>query len=99
MFAILIELRQARIVSYQYDHMLLLTLAVVLMNGGAVAMPDNLHIPALLETFYAARPANPSPSPYFVPGLPHVILIELRQALISYEDDRMLLLTLYRRVR
>ena len=27
----------------------------------------------------------PSPSPYYVPGLPHVILIELRQALISYQ--------------
>ena len=34
----------------------------------------------------AARPAYPSPSPHFVPGLPHVILIELRQALISYQD-------------
>ena len=30
-----------------------------------------------------------SPSPYFVPGLPH-ILIELRQALISYQYYRML---------
>ena len=28
-----------------------------------------------------ARPAYPSPAPYFVPGLPHVMLIELRQAL------------------
>ena len=26
------------------------------------------------------------PSPYFVPGLPHVILIEWRQALVSYPD-------------
>ena len=39
----------------------------------------------------------PSPSPYFVPGLPPVILIELRQALISYQDDHMLLLTHSRR--
>ena len=29
-----------------------------------------------------------------VPGLPHVMLIELRQALISYQDYHMLLLTL-----
>ena len=40
-----------------------------------------------------ARPA-PSPSPYFVPGLPHVILLELSQAFISYQDYHMLLLTL-----
>ena len=40
-----------------------------------------------------ARPAPP-PSPYFVPGLPHVVLIELRQAFILYQDDHMLLLTL-----
>ena len=33
-----------------------------------------------------ARPAYPSPSPYLVPGLPHVMLVELRQALISYQD-------------
>ena len=30
--------------------------------------------------------------PYFVPGLPHAMLIELRQALISYQDYHMLLL-------
>ena len=30
---------------------------------------------------------------YFVPGLPHAILIELRLALISYQDYDMLLLT------
>ena len=36
-----------------------------------------------------ARPA-PLPSRYFVPGLPHVILIELRQALISYQDYHVL---------
>ena len=29
-------------------------------------------------------------SPRFVPGLPHVILIELRQALISYQDYHVL---------
>ena len=29
----------------------------------------------------------------FVPGLPHVMLIELRQALISYQDYRMLCLS------
>ena len=28
---------------------------VVLMNGGAVAMPDNLPVPALLEAFYAGE--------------------------------------------
>ena len=33
-------------------------------------------------------------SPYFVPGLPHVILIELRQALRSYQDYHTLSLTL-----
>ena len=33
-------------------------------------------------------------SPDFVPGLPHVILIESRQALISHQDYHMLLLTL-----
>ena len=32
--------------------------------------------------------------PDFVPGLPHVILIELGQALLSYQDYHMLLLTL-----
>ena len=32
-----------------------------------------------------ARPAA-SPSPNFVPGLPHVILIEWMQALFSYQD-------------
>ena len=31
---------------------------------------------------------------FFVLGLPHVILIELRLALISYQDYHMLLLTL-----
>ena len=36
----------------------------------------------------------PSHSPYFVPGLPHVILLELSQALISYQDYHMLLLSL-----
>ena len=39
-----------------------------------------------------ARPA-PSPSPYFVPVIPH-IRIELRQALFSYQDYSILLLTL-----
>ena len=34
----------------------------------------------------------PSPSPYFVPGLPHGMLIELRQALISYQDYHMVCL-------
>ena len=38
----------------------------------------------------AAARSAPSPSPYFVPGLPHVMLIELGQALISYQDYRML---------
>ena len=33
-------------------------------------------------------------TPYFVPGSPHAILIEPRQALISYQDNRILLLTL-----
>ena len=33
-------------------------------------------------------------SPYFVPGLPHVILIELRQALRSYQDYHVLSLAL-----
>ena len=41
--------------------------------------------------WYWARPA-PSPSPDFVPGLPHVILIELRWALVSYQDYHILLL-------
>ena len=45
-----------------------------------------------------ARPAPP-PSPSFVPGLTHVRLIELRQALISYQDYHLLLLTLAGRVR
>ena len=40
---------------------------------------------------WSARPA-PSPSPYFVPGLPHTILIKLRQVVISYQDNHMLLL-------
>ena len=31
---------------------------------------------------------------FSVPGLPHTMLIELRQALISYQDYHMLLLTL-----
>ena len=34
-----------------------------------------------------------TPSPSFVPGLPHVVLIESRQGLISYQDEHMLLLT------
>ena len=39
-----------------------------------------------------ARPTEaPSPSPYFVPGLPHILRIELRQALISYHEDHLLL--------
>ena len=36
----------------------------------------------------------PSPSPYFVPGLPHVVMIELGQALAPYQDYHMLLLAL-----
>ena len=54
---------------------------------------DQVQTPAKAKA-PVARPANPSPSPHFVPGLPHVILIELRQAFISYQDNRMLLLTL-----
>ena len=38
-----------------------------------------------------ARPA-PSPSPYFVPGSPHVMLIELGQAIVWYQDQHMLCL-------
>ena len=35
-----------------------------------------------------------SPSPCFVPGLPHVLrILELREACISYRDYRMMLLT------
>ena len=30
----------------------------------------------------------------FVPGLPHAVLIEMREALISYQDHHMLLLIL-----
>ena len=45
---------------------------------------------------FAARPA-PSPSPYSVPGLPHVMRIELRQALFSHQDYHVLLLTFARR--
>ena len=37
-----------------------------------------------------ARPA-PSPARLFVPGSPRVIRIEVRQALISYQDYKMLL--------
>ena len=45
-----------------------------------------------------ARPANPSPAPFFVPELPHVVLIELGQApRISYQDYHVLLLTFPRR--
>ena len=40
-----------------------------------------------------ARP-NPPPSPYFVPGLPHVRLFESRPSLSSYQDYHMFLLTL-----
>ena len=36
-----------------------------------------------------ARPAA-SPSPFFVPGLPHAVLIKLVRALLSYQDCRML---------
>ena len=45
---------------------------------------------------FTARPA-PSPSAYSVPGLPHVMRIELRQALFSYQDYHVLLLTFARR--
>ena len=31
----------------------------------------------------------PPPSPHSVPGLPHVILMEWRQALVSYQDNHM----------
>ena len=42
-----------------------------------------------------ARPVPPpSPSPDFVPGLPHVMIIELRQVHFSYQDYSMLLLSL-----
>ena len=41
----------------------------------------------------ARSPSGPSFS-FFVPGLPHVTLIELRLALISYQDYHMSLLTL-----
>ena len=50
------------------------------------------------RTFGEARRA-PSPFPYFVPGVPHVMLIELRKAPVSYQDYHMLLLTLGRRSR
>ena len=36
----------------------------------------------------------PPPSPCFVPELPHFMLVELRQALILYQNYHMLLLTL-----
>ena len=42
-------------------------------------------------TCYPDRAAT---GPHFVPGLPHVTLIELRLALISYQDYHILLLTL-----
>ena len=51
-----------------------------------------------LRKFYLgveARPA-PSPSPFFVPGIPH-ILVEWRQARIPYQDHRMLFLARCRR--
>ena len=39
-------------------------------------------------------PYRAATGPHFVPGLPHVTLIELRLALISYQGYRILLLTL-----
>ena len=48
-----------------------------------------------LETLVEARAllaaarieqARPAPSPHFVPGLPHVTMLELRQVLNSYQD-------------
>ena len=50
-------------------------------------------------TKYTSRPVPPlpTPSPDFVPGLPHAVLtIELTQALSSYRDYHMLLLPLAR---
>ena len=44
-----------------------------------------------INACYAYRAAT---GPHFVPGLPQVTLIELRQALISYQDYHILLLTL-----
>ena len=44
------------------------------------------------------RGAAPSPSPYFVPGITHIFLSRWSlQALISYQDDHMILLLTPRR--
>ena len=42
----------------------------------------------------ACYPHQVETGPYFVPGLTHVVRIELRQALVSYQDYHTLLLTL-----
>ena len=64
---------------------------------GAAGLKSKLGQAYMLEVQCAteatvARSA-PSPVPYFVPGIPH-ILIELRQALVTYQDYHTVLLTL-----
>ena len=70
------------------------SIAAAFYSAGSVEQgytPNQLHEDWV--SFHCnARPA-PSPSPAFVPGIPH-ILIELSQARISYQDYHVLLLTL-----
>ena len=56
-----------------------------------LAAPSPAFVPGLPTCCAADRVEA---GPYFVPGSPHVMLIELRQALNSYQDHHMLLLTL-----
>ena len=48
-------------------------------------MPSAVPTAGMVGVRTMARPA-PSPSPHFVPGLPHIMLIEWGQALLSYQD-------------
>ena len=89
-----VELRLA-LISYQADHMLLLRLE---LRPNAGAHGDQCERLVLLCRERVLRGACLAPpasafSHFFVAGLPHLMLIELRQALISYQDYHILMLT------
>ena len=81
----MIELRLA-LISYQDYHILLSISQAVDVRPQATG-PG--RVPRCLYDMRQRKPVQPPPSPNFVPGLQHAIVIEWMQALFLYQDYRM----------